>query len=247
LNLLSKASKAVSSWRYLIAVIVSATFKLVYKLESLRDEMKRTLPFLLGALPPIVFIVIFTIDGILQKDYNAISMHISALSIGSDGWIQIVNFLILGSFLFVFSLRILSENTKERKSNTGPIILLISSICFLFSGPFVMDPMGTLRENMTIHGIIHGILGGIVFILMPVTCFVFYNSFNNEKKWIHFRKWTLIAGILISITLGLFILVTKIEYLNQVFINYLGLMQRAVIVPYLIWLFTFGLKKTTNR
>lgn len=209
--------------------------------------MKKTLPLLLGILAPIVFVAIFTIDGLFRKDYSAISMHISALSIGSNGWIQIVNFLILGVFLFIFSTQILSENTKEKKSKTGPIILLISSICFLLSGPFIMDSMGTLRENMTTHGIIHGTLGGIVFLLMPVTCFVFYNSFENEKKWIHFRKWTLTAGIVISITLVIFTLVTKIEYINKIFINYLGLMQRAVIVPYMIWLLTFAIKKTTKR
>jgi hypothetical protein len=205
--------------------------------------MKKRLPLLLGVLAPIVFIAIFTIGGLFRKDYSAISMYISALSIGSNGWIQIVNFLILGVFLFVFSIRILSENTKEKKSKTGPIILLISSICFLLSGPFIMDPMGTLRENMTIHGIIHGTLGGIALLLMPIACFVFYNSFKNEKKWIHFKKWTLIAGIMISISLVIFTFVTKIEYLNKFFINYLGLMQRGVVVPFMIWLFTFALKK----
>jgi hypothetical protein len=211
------------------------------------DDTLSSLPLILGTLAPIIFVAIFTIDGLFRKDYSAISMHISALSLGSLGWIQIMNFLILGVFLFVFSLRILSENIQEHKSKTGSIILLISSICFFLSGPFIMDPMGTLRENATTHGIIHGILGGIVFLLMPVTCFVFANSFKNEKSWVYFSKWTLSLGIMISIALIIFTLVTKIEYLNKFFIDYLGLIQRAVLVPYMIWLFTFALRKITNR
>jgi hypothetical protein len=49
-----------------------------------------------------------------------------------------------------------------------------------------------------------------------------------------FKKWTLIAGIVISITLVIFTFVTKIEYLNKFFINYLGLMRRGVVVPFMI-------------
>lgn len=205
--------------------------------------MKKPLPYLLGVLAPVAFVFTFSVLGFLQSKYSAIAMHISALSLGPLGWIQQLNFLFLGSFLFLFSTRLRSEYKKQQKPKAGPVLLLVSSFCFFWSGPFVMDPMGTPREQMTMHGIIHGALGGIVFMLMPITCFAFSKTFKLESAWSNFGKWTLFAGILISIALIVFTLITKIPTLHEQFLNYQGIFQRAVIVPYMIWLCTFALKK----
>jgi hypothetical protein len=214
-------------------------------MENLKAKSGIPLPLLAGMIAPILFVAVFTIEGWLRAGYSAIAMHVSALSLGERGGIQIANFLVFGTLLSVFASHLWKIHATEKKSKAGPIVLLISAICFLLSGPFVMDPMETPRENMTTHGLIHGILGGIVFVLMPTTCFVFRRSLKNMAGWQGFRIWTLVAGCVIAVHLLLFTLVTKVPYFHALLLPYQGLLQRAVLVPYMVWVMTFAWKSAS--
>ncbi len=168
-------------------------------------------------------------------------MYVSALSLGTRGWIQITNFIVFGLLLLLFTFGVASEFQNGKASKAGPLLLLITAIGFLLSGPFVMDPMGTLPSQMSVHGTLHGIFGGIVFSLMPVTCFVFLRRFREDQKWRFLQWWTLSAGIIITVGVVLLSIATKLPALQKSFIDWLGLIQRTAIVPYMIWLFTFAL------
>ena len=49
-----------------------------------------------GVVVPIFFTVVYTVDGFFLPGYDAISRPTSDLSLGPDGWIQIINFILLG-------------------------------------------------------------------------------------------------------------------------------------------------------
>jgi hypothetical protein len=49
-----------------------------------------------GAFGPLLFIVVFLIEGATRADYSALRQPISSLSIGELGWMQRMNFLITG-------------------------------------------------------------------------------------------------------------------------------------------------------
>jgi hypothetical protein len=57
-----------------------------------------------GVIGPILFVLVFTIDGALTPGYSAINNAVSDLEFGATGWIQRVNFLALGLLLIVFAL-----------------------------------------------------------------------------------------------------------------------------------------------
>ena len=51
-----------------------------------------------------------------------------------------------------------------------------------------MDPVDaftkiTPRDQMTWHGVLHGIFGALVFSLSPVSCFVFFRRFRRDPLW----------------------------------------------------------------
>ena len=77
--------------------------------------------------------------------------------------------------------------------------------------------------------------------IMPITCFVFLRRFREDPKWHFLQWWTLSAGIIITIGVVLLSIATKVPALQKSFIDWLGLIQRTAIVPYMIWLFTFAL------
>ena len=97
---------------------------------------------------------------------------VSELSLGPRGWVQIVNFLLTGALLIVFGHTVTPYLRGGRAGAIGPILLQIIGLSLMASGPFVTDP-SALFDQRTMHSLIHGIFGAVVFSLAPVTCFVF--------------------------------------------------------------------------
>lgn len=195
-----------------------------------------------GLIGPALFVVIFVVEGRLRPGYAPFSMYVSALSLGSRGWIQILSFLIFGALLFVFTRGVAAEFPDGKASRGGPILLTIISIGYFFSGPFVMDPMDTPLDQASVHGTIHGILGGIVFLLMPISIFVYWRRFRIDPQWQSIQVWTLVLGIVCATTDILFTFTSKLPNLQIAFTDWFGLIQRSVIVPFMIWIFIFALE-----
>lgn len=194
-----------------------------------------------GVIAPPLFVGIFTLEGWLRPDYQPLRMYVSELSLGPRGWIQMVNFIIFGLLLFEFTLAVAAEFQSGIASRGGIAILRILAICYLLSGPFVTDPSGIARNEMTIHGTLHGIFGAIVFSLMPVAPFVFLRRFRKDPIWQFFQWETLTLGTIIAAAVILLSAATKIPAAQNLFIEWLGFIQRAAIVPFMVWIFSFAL------
>ena len=195
-----------------------------------------------GILGPAIFVATFTIEGWLRAGYNPLSTYVSALSLGPRGWIQMLNFLLLGMLLLFFSFGVAAEFPSGKASRWGVILLMVMGILFLVSGPFVMDPMGTPQTQVTVHGTIHGIAGAIIFLLMPISCFVFLRRFRVETQWRSFQRWTHALGILVAVAVVALSITSKSPSLINIFQDWFGLIQRFIIVPFMLWVFLFALR-----
>ena len=193
-----------------------------------------------GMIGSALFVTVFTLEGWLRPGYDARSTFISELSIGPRGWIQILNFIILGTLFLVFTWGVAGEFREGKASKAGPILLAIIGFSFLVSGPLVTDLAATPRDQMSLHGILHGIFGALVFSLSPISCFVFWRRFRQDPKWQHLQGWTLAAGIITTAAVVLLSVSTKIPVTPNAFTPWNGLIQRMVIIPYLIWIFIFA-------
>jgi Ni,Fe-hydrogenase I cytochrome b subunit len=169
---------------------------------------------------------------------------VSALSLGPRGWIQIANFLIFGLLLFAFSRAVAAEFQRGRAARWGIILLTVIAVGYFVSGPFVMDPTTGTPNSLvgaTFHGLLHGIMGGIVFLLMPIVMFVFLRRFHLETKWQFLQGWTWVLGIICAVDDIFFTAVSKSPDLSASFSSWMGLIQRSVIIPFMIWVFIFAL------
>lgn len=193
-----------------------------------------------GLLAPVLFVTVFTIAGLLRQSYDPLSTYVSELALGPGGWIQMLNFVILGILLLVFSRGVAAEFRTGKASKGGLVLLLIIALLFILSGIFVMDPTGTPPNQATIHGIIHGLSGGIIFTLMPISCFVFLRRFRADPDWQLFQGWTLVLGNIIATAVILLTLTSKVPVLQAAFAAWQGLIQRMIIIPFMLWLFLFA-------
>ena len=195
-----------------------------------------------GMTAPVLFVAVFTILGCLRPGYDPLSTYVSVLALGKGGWIQQVNFIILGVLMVVFSNGIAAEFQTGKAARSGPALMRIMAFLFIVSGLAVMDPTGTPPAQASVHGIIHGLAGGIIFLLMPVTCFVFLRRFHAESVWRPFQGWTLTLGNIIATAVILLTLSSKLPQIQNVFVDWLGLIQRMIIIPFMLWMALFALK-----
>jgi hypothetical protein len=209
---------------------------------------QRQLAVWAGILAPALFVTTFMLEGWLRPGYQPLSTFVSALSLGPRGWIQIANFIIFGALFLVFTRVVAAGFQSGTASRAGLILLTIIASCYLLSGPFVMDPMGTPLSEATLHGTLHGIFGAIVFTLMPISCFVYFRRFRSDPEWKSMQWWTLALGAISAAGVILLTIATKLPDQHSVFTEWLGLIQRTAIVPFMIWLFIFalGLRKQTQ-
>ena len=206
------------------------------------SKLQQKLSAWAGIIGPALFVLVFTIEGFLRPGYSTLKDFISALSLGPRGWIQIANFIIFGILLLLFTFGVATQFKTGKASRWGIILLFTLGVCYLLSGPFVEDVAGTPFGGNTVHGIIHGIFGGIVFVVMPITCFVFLRRFREDPKWKGMVVWTWILGILVSLGVLMMIVSIKIPTTAAYFGNWNGLIQRTALVPWMIWLFMFAVK-----
>ena len=201
---------------------------------------RRVLAGWAGMMGSALFVTVFTLEGWLRPGYDPRSTFISELSIGPRGWVQILNFIILGTLFLVFTWGVVDEFREGKASKAGPILLAIIGFSFLVSGPLVTDVASTPRDQMSLHGILHGIFGALVFSLSPISCFVFWRRFRQDPNWQILKGWTLAAGIITTAAVILLSAAIKTQVIPNVFTPWTGLIQRMVIIPYLIWIFFFA-------
>ncbi|MCL2153419.1 MAG: DUF998 domain-containing protein [Oscillospiraceae bacterium] len=192
-----------------------------------------------GMLGPVLFTLSFTINGLLRSDYNPVRMYISELSIGPQGWIQIISFIFLGICVMLFSLGLKSYFSTGRASRSSPILFMIIAICYFLSGPFVTDPMSMFDNQQTIHGILHGIFGAIVFSLSAVVCFVLWRRFRIEGKNKALEIYSLLSGV----GMVILIILMKIGQTQKGLLNdWAGVIQRCCLIISYAWIFIISFK-----
>jgi len=204
--------------------------------------MNKKVAGLAGMLGTALFTLSFIINGFLQSDYNPIQRYISELSIGTSGWIQIVSFMFLGVSIVLFSFGVKTVFPTGRASRAAPILLLIIGISYFLSGIFVTDPQAMFDNQQTLHGIIHGILGALVFSMSAICCFVFWRRFHIDKEWQSLSVFSFIAGVAMTIL----IVLMKIGQLQTGLLHdWAGVVQRCCLIfsYVLIFLVSYKIRK----
>jgi hypothetical protein len=217
--------------------------------KEINLKTKRLL--LCGPIGCIVFITLFLIQGVIRESYFPFRFPISSLSIGEFGWIQITNFIISGSliFLFAFGLRQAATSLKgiiwiSRLIGVVGLGLVGAGICStdpVYGYP-ITEPLRLAQ--FTLHGHLHDFFSLFVFICSPIACFKFYNRFKDygNASW---ATYSLISGIGILV---MFILAAIGFKQTPGFVDYAGIFQRLSIIIGCAWiaLLAIHIIKTTK-
>lgn len=153
-----------------------------------------------GIIGPLLFIVVFLIEGATRPGYSAWRHYVSQLATGPGGWMQVINFLVCGTLVLAFALGL----HQATRSIAAPILLGLFGTALLVAGVFSTDPALGYPPGAavvhTAHGMIHGFAGLAAFSTLPATAFVMSAWFaRNEAR----RRWfwySLAVGLVMIVT-----------------------------------------------
>jgi hypothetical membrane protein len=188
-----------------------------------------------GIIGPLLFIVVFLIEGATRADYSPLRHPISSLSIGEFGWMQVANFVVTGALMIVFAVglrRVLGT------AGWGPMLLGLVGIGLIGSGIFITDPLngyppGTplLPTVRTVHGILHDLFGIPVFLGLPIAGLVFGRRFRRlgERGWATYSVFAGIAMFVIFIP-------ARAGFSQRALAEFPGVFQRVSLMVGLTWI-----------
>lgn len=192
-----------------------------------------------GAIGCPFFVLVFIILGSTRRGYDPFRHPVSSLSIGPGGWIQVGNFLLTGLLVLAFSIGLKQRLKILPGKAWEPLLIGLASLGLIASGFFSSDPVygyppdqPFITSQFTLHGKLHIIFSLLVFIGLPLACFVFRNRFIKAGKrgWAGYSLFSGIAMIVTFILAGIGF--EQILWLA----DFAGLFQRLCIVAGWTWM-----------
>src|SRR5215472_6798610 len=193
-----------------------------------------------GIVGPLLFIVVFLLEGATRPGYSAWRNFVSQLATGDLGWMQVVNFLVCGALVLAFAVGLRQAIKGSRGSVGGPVLIGLFAVALLVAGTFSTDPalgypVGA-PEVHTTHGLIHGLAGLLAFTLLPAACFVMAWHFGAEPGA---RRWAVYSVVVGVVILLLFIAGNVTSTMDQQGTWHnapTGLVQRVAIISGWTWI-----------
>lgn len=183
-----------------------------------------------GIVGPLLFVVVFMVDGATRPGYRPTYHLVSALALGPRGRVQTTNFIVCGILVVVAAVGI--EETTSSIWLSG--MLSAFALGLVASGVFPMDPMrgyppgaaeGTPDELSRAHRL-HDVAGFVVFGSLPVAAGIAAFTLDSAP-------WAVYSGLTALITAAGFVVFGAASESDH---PLAGLAQRFVIVVGWTWL-----------
>jgi hypothetical membrane protein len=177
-----------------------------------------------------IYIVLDIVAQLLPPHYSAIRQAESDLGVGPYGWVMDINFVVRGilSLAFAYGLYLAWPQTSK-----APRISL-ALIGTWGIGAFVLavNP-ADLSGPATIHGTIHVLTAGVVFLSLAVGELGVSYAMPTEGPWTSTRPYAKAIAVLTAIALVVFFVGTRVPWIAY---HLYGLLERGFIGFGLLWM-----------
>jgi hypothetical membrane protein len=182
-----------------------------------------------GIVGPILFTVVFLAqEAVRRGEYDPVAEPVSALEAGPNGWVQRLNFLVLGLLTMAHAIGLHRGMGPTRGGWAGPALLFIAGIANLVAGIF---PLQEDAAGSTYAPFGH-IVGGMVFFLgSPVALIVLSRRMRHDPSWRGLAAYTLGSGLVLLAlaVIGMVLVRPDTAPLH----DWAGLYQRIMVVAVL--------------
>ncbi|MDQ6671129.1 MAG: DUF998 domain-containing protein [Chloroflexota bacterium] len=143
-----------------------------------------------GATGPVLFAAAYTLEGLARPGYDPARETISALSLGSDGWLQVANFIVFGLLSILSAPAWRAALAPGRGAAAIPIAKVAIGMGLILAGIFDTAPADAAVVEL--GGILHNIASCVALGATWVSTFLFAARFAREPGW---RWWAVVAVI----------------------------------------------------
>ncbi|MGH2487202.1 MAG: DUF998 domain-containing protein, partial [Ktedonobacterales bacterium] len=157
----------------------------------------------------LLFTGAYILEGATRPGYSGWQQAISALSLGPDGWMQRVNFVVFGVLVLGATIGWRRALRPGLGATWFPILQALVGVGLIMDGIFSQDavpgyPVGTVVKTATLHGQIHNIFAYASVLGLIATCFILARRFATEPRWRGWATFSVIAGVLTIVFITLF-------------------------------------------
>jgi Protein of unknown function (DUF998) len=166
---------------------------------------------LAGMIGPVIFVLIVIVLTILQYGFmRGLGWHPiegsgvpwpSGLALGPYGWLQVLNFILLGLLVIAFAVG-LHRRVSGRAAKIGTGLLMLAGVALVLLG-FKTDPNLLSTGPQTLSGWIHGLAFVLLTLSLLLTFFVMGWGLITDPLWRRYGWYSLATGILFVV--GFFI------------------------------------------
>jgi hypothetical membrane protein len=193
-----------------------------------------------GIVGPLAFVAVFLLEGLTRPGYSQWRHYVSQLATGPGGWMQVVNFIVCGSLVFLFAIALRESLQGTRGAIGGPVLIAVFGLDLIVAGAFSTDPalgypVGAAQVH-TVHGMIHGLAGLVAFTSLPAAAFVMARHFAAQPGA---RRWSLYSAAIGGLVVVMFTTMTTTSALDGVgrWANApTGFLQRIAIIGGWTWI-----------
>lgn len=191
-----------------------------------------------GVVGPILFILVFLVEGALRPGYRPRRHFVSLLARGERGWVQVANFIVCGVLGLGFVIGL--ANTAD--GTALPVLFTIFSIGLIASGIFPCDeglgyPPGappTWPRVATRNGNLHNLAGALAFGSLAIAAFV--ASRSASRGFAIYSVATGVAVLVLFVATGALAARMQDEKSDPP----IGIVQRLAIIVGWTWMAVFA-------
>lgn len=128
------------------------------------------MPYWVGALGAILFVIVFLLDGITRPGYSPTRHTVSALALGPRGWLQRTNFVVCGAAVTGSAVRLLTSGDHRLLGLALTILGLGLVVSVVPMDPMRGYPPGAPHgdpDTFSRHHTLHDYAGMLVFGTLP--------------------------------------------------------------------------------
>lgn len=197
---------------------------------------------LAGIVGPVIFVLVFLVDGATRPGYDPVRNLVSVLSLGDGGWVQAANFVASGLLLAAFGVG-LQRDPRGQRSRWLPPLMVLTGMALAWTGLFPPDPQLGYPQwismadaaNPTWHDRLH-LAGGFVA-ASAFSVAIMLEAVSAARAGAPARAAYPVVSA--AIMLGCFLASLAVEAPTSG-LPLAGLLQRVGIVAGLQWLVTFA-------
>lgn len=146
-----------------------------------------------------IYIIVGLAQMLTREGFDPTKHPLSMLSLGDMGWVQIANFLVVGTLVILGAIGLRQVAKVDKRWRRGALFVGLYGVGVLGGGLFMTDPSlgfppgtpNTYPETFTWHALLHFIFGQLGFLAFIISTFVFARYFAKAKegRWAAFSAF----------------------------------------------------------